>query len=283
MAELNLKIDDLNAQVARASVASTKKSLTDQADKLVEERKKLLADQQVKGWDKNPPDLQHITAMRGRIAELQKSKITVPLAVSIAEGGVPGSNREKIGDVPIYLRGEYQRPGPIAPRRFPVILAGEKQAPLGTRTSHSGRRELAEWIGSADNPLTGRVMVNRIWQQMIGRGLVRSPDNFGRLGDRPTHPELLDHLAVRFIRSGWSVKSLVRDIALSATFRQATFASPEATCADPENLGDFTHESPTFNVRRTSLYVAPTKQPPRGRRQRRAAFDDRRRVPTNHV
>ena len=236
LAELNLKIDDLNAQVARASVASTKKSLTDQADKLVEERKKLLADQQVKGWDKNPPDLQHITAMRGRIAELQKSKITAPLAVSIAEGGVPGSNREKIGDAPIYLRGEYQRPGPIAPRRFPVILAGEKQAPLGTRTSHSGRRELAEWIGSADNPLTARVMVNRIWQQMIGRGLVRSPDNFGRLGDRPTHPELLDHLAVRFIRSGWSVKSLARDIALSATFRQATFASPEATRADPENL-----------------------------------------------
>ena len=191
----------------------------------------LLADQQAKNWDKNPPDLQQITAMRAQIAELRKSKITAPLAVSIAEGGVPGSNREKIGDAPVYLRGEYQRPGPIAPRRFPVILAGEKQAPLGTRTSQSGRRELAEWIVSADNPLTARVMVNRIWQQMIGRGLVRSPDNFGRLGERPTHPELLDHLSVRFIRSGWSVKSLVRDIALSATFRQATFAAPEATRA----------------------------------------------------
>ncbi len=236
LAELNLKIDDLNAQVARTTVASTKKSLADQANKLVEERKKLLADQQAKNWDKNPPDLQQITAMRAQIAELQKSKITAPLAVSIAEGGVPGSNREKIGDAPVYLRGEYQRPGPIAPRRFPVILAGEKQAPLGTRTAQSGRRELAEWIVSADNPLTARVMVNRIWQQMIGRGLVRSPDNFGRLGERPTHPELLDHLSVRFIRSGWSVKSLVRDIALSATFRQATFAAPEATRADPDNL-----------------------------------------------
>ena len=236
LAELNLKIDDLNAQVARTTIASTKKSLTDQANKLVEERKKLLADQLTKGWDKNPTDLQQITAMRARIAELQKSKITVPVAVSIAEGGVPGSNREKIGDAPVYLRGEYQRPGPIAPRRFPVILAGEKQTPLGARTSQSGRLELAEWVASADNPLTARVMVNRIWQQMIGRGLVRSPDNFGRLGERPTHPELLDQLAIRFIRSGWSVKSLVRDIALSATFRQATFASPEATRADPENL-----------------------------------------------
>ena len=236
LAELNLKIDDLNAQVARTTVASTKKSLADQANKLVEERKKLLADQQAKNWDKNPPDLRQIMAMRAQIAELQKSKITAPLAVSIAEGGVPGSNREKIGDAPVYLRGEYQRPGPIAPRRFPVVLAGEKQAPLGTRTSQSGRRELAEWIVSADNPLTARVMVNRIWQQMIGRGLVRSPDNFGRLGERPTHPELLDHLSVRFIRSGWSVKSLVRDIALSATFRQATFAAPEATRADPDNL-----------------------------------------------
>lgn len=98
--------------------------------------------------------------MRSRIAELQKSKITAPLAVSIAEGGVPGSNREKIGDAPIYLRGEYQRPGPIAPRRFPVILAGEKQTPLGARTRQSGCRELAEWIASPDNPLTARVIIN---------------------------------------------------------------------------------------------------------------------------
>ena len=76
-------------------------------------------------------------------------------------------------------------------------------------------------------------MVNRIWQQMIGQGLVRSPDNFGRLGEPPTHPALLDHLARRFVKSGWSVKSLARDIALSATFRQASFTTPAIAQLDP--------------------------------------------------
>ncbi|MGN6135689.1 MAG: DUF1553 domain-containing protein, partial [Aureliella sp.] len=95
--------------------------------------------------------------------------------------------------------------------------------------------ELAEWIASAENPLTARVMVNRIWQQMIGRAIVRTPDNFGKLGDRPTHPELLDHLAQRFIDSGWSVKRVIRDIALSATFRQASFTSPDVASKDPDN------------------------------------------------
>jgi hypothetical protein len=148
---------------------------------------------------------------------------------------VPGSNREKIGDAPVYLRGEYQREGAIVPRRFPVVLAGDEQTPVGKQTKQSGRRELAEWIASADNPLTARVIVTRIWQQLIGRAIVRSPDNFGKLGDRPTHPELLDHLARRFIDGGWSVKRLVRDIALSATFRQASFTSPVVAQKDPDN------------------------------------------------
>src|SRR6185295_7544497 len=119
-----------------------------------------------------------IAALRKDIAELRKKKITGPAAVAMIEGGVPGSNREKIGDAPIYLRGEYQRPGPIVSRRFPTILAGDKQTPLSERTRESGRRELAAWVTAAENPLTARVMVNRIWQQMIGRGLVRTADNF---------------------------------------------------------------------------------------------------------
>ncbi|QDU27146.1 Planctomycete cytochrome C [Anatilimnocola aggregata] len=236
LAAVTTQLADLETQLKGAKTAASKKSLTDQIAKLKTEREKLLKDQQSNGWDQNPPELQEIAALRTEIAELRKQKVTAPAVVAIAEGGVPGSNREKIGDAPIYLRGEYQREGEVVPRRFPAILAGEKQASLGTQTKQSGRRELAEWIASADNPLTARVMVNRVWQQMFNKGLVRTADNFGRLGERPTHPELLDHLAQRFVASGWSVKHLVRDIALSATFQQTSFVSPEAARLDPDNL-----------------------------------------------
>lgn len=236
LADIVAQRADLDRQLARAATSTSKKSLTDQLAKLKSEHDKLLADQAKTKWNKNPPELKKIASLQSDIAKLKAQKITVPTAVSIAEGGVPGSKREKIGDAPVYLRGEYQREGAIVPRRFPTILAGDAQTPLGARTKQSGRRELAEWIASADNPLTARVMVNRIWQQMIGRGLVRSPDNFGRLGDRPTHPELLDLLARRFVDSGWSVKQLVRDIALSSTFRQTSFTSPELARRDPDNV-----------------------------------------------
>lgn len=255
------KLKDLDGQIERASAATSKKTLTDQADKLKAEQEKLLADQKEKGWDENPAELSEITALRQQVAERRKTKITAPLAVAIADGGVPGSNREKIGDAPVYLRGEYQRAGAIVPRRFPTILAGDQQTPVGQRTKQSGRRELAEWIASADNPLTARVMVNRIWQQLIGRGLVRSLDNFGRLGDRPTHPELLDHLAHRFVTSGWSVKSLVRQIVLSSTYRQASVVAPDTARVDPDNqtLGRMNRRRLTYEELRDSLMLVGGK------------------------
>jgi len=235
LAELTTQKADLEKQEAAAKSATDKKKIADQLAKVRPELEKLAADQAKRKWDKNPPEMREIAELRTKFADLAITHIAGRSVVSILEGGVPGSNRQKIGDAPVYLRGEYQREGAIVARRFPTILAGEKQTPLGKSTKESGRRELAEWIASADNRLTARVMVNRIWQQMIGRGLVRSPDNFGKLGDRPTHPELLDHLAMRFVESGWSVKSLVRDIALSSTFAQASFASPDVARDDPEN------------------------------------------------
>ncbi|QDU27182.1 Planctomycete cytochrome C [Anatilimnocola aggregata] len=235
LADLTKTFPDLEAQLAKATTSANKKKLNEQIAKAKAEQEKLTADQKSSGWEVNPPELQEIATIRAEIADLQKQKFKAPSAVSIREGGVPGSNRAKIGDAPIYLRGEYTREGEIVPRRFPTILAGEMQIPLGERTQQSGRRELAEWIASAENPLTARVMVNRVWQQLIGRGLVRSPDNFGKLGERPTHPELLDHLAQRFLASGWSVKQLVREIVLSATFRQASFVSAEEARLDPDN------------------------------------------------
>jgi hypothetical protein len=236
LADLTKSLPDLEAQLAKATTAANKKKLNEQIDKAKAEHEKLTADQKTAGWEINPPELAEIASIRAEIADLQKRKFQAPSAVAIQEGGVPGSNRAKIGDAPIYLRGEYTREGEVVPRRFPTILAGDEQVPISERTQQSGRRELAEWIASADNPLTARVMVNRVWQQLIGRGLVRSPDNFGRLGQPPTHPALLDHLALRFIASGWSVKQLVREIVLSATFRQASFVSAEEARLDPENV-----------------------------------------------
>jgi mono/diheme cytochrome c family protein len=132
----------------------------------------------------------------------------------------------------VYLRGNHDSLGEEAPPRFPAILSD------GTRqnfTHGSGRLELAEAIVDPRNPLTARVMVNRIWQHHFGQGLVRTPSNFGQLGDRPSHPELLDYLARRFVESKWSVKALHREIMLSAAYQLGTEYSAKAAAADPEN------------------------------------------------
>jgi hypothetical protein len=134
--------------------------------------------------------------------------------------------------VRIHHRGRYDRLGDVVPRRFPEILAGDRQSPI---TSGSGRLQLAEWLTRKDHPLTARVMVNRIWQYHFGEGIVRTPSNFGKLGERPSHPELLDYLADQFVRSGWSVKAMHRQIMLSATYQQASDADDATRKADPDN------------------------------------------------
>ncbi len=135
-------------------------------------------------------------------------------------------------DVRIHIRGNHQTLGEVAPRRFLQVLAGEDQPPI---RNGSGRLDLAEKIASPANPLTARVMVNRIWKHHFGYGLVRSTDNFGHTGDAPTHPELLDYLATRFIESGWSVKALQRMILLTSTYRMSSDENAAAAKADPQN------------------------------------------------
>jgi hypothetical protein len=152
--------------------------------------------------------------------------------MAVTEGGTRGGLFPGIQDVPIHIRGSYAKLGPVVPRRLPRFLAGENQPPI---THGSGRRELAAWIASPKNPLTARVIVNRVWQWHFGEGLVRTPSNFGLLSEPPTHPELLDWLASRFIEDGWSLKKLHRRIMLSATYRQASRVSREAFDRDPEN------------------------------------------------
>ena len=155
-------------------------------------------------------------------------------AMAAQEGAYPNSRLNKVGDMPIYLRGDYRTPGEVVPRGVLSVIAGKHAKPIGERTKQSGRLELAQWIADPENPLTARVMVNRIWQHHLGQAIVRTPNNFGALGQRPTHPALLDWLSKRFIDSGWSLKKLHREIVLSSTYRQDSNA-PESVATDPEN------------------------------------------------
>ena len=140
---------------------------------------------------------------------------------------------DKPADVNIALRGDPATPGELAPRRFLQVLCAGEPAPY---REGSGRAQFAEDV--INHPLAARVIVNRVWQGHFGKGLVRTPSNFGRMGERPTHPELLDELAARFIAGGWSLKNLHREILLSNAYGRA--AGPNAD-ADPDNklLGHF--------------------------------------------
>ncbi len=152
--------------------------------------------------------------------EAKLSHGPVAMAYGVAEG-TPHAAR-------IQIRGEPEKTGAEVPRGFIRVLGN---ASLPAEVSGSGRLELAHWITRPDNPLTARVMMNRVWQSHFGRGLVATPNDFGARSEPPTHPELLDHLAAQFTRSGWSLKAMHRLILLSATWQQAsatTAANPDA-------------------------------------------------------
>ena len=151
------------------------------------------------------------------------------IKVSMAHSLNDGTGR----DLKINLAGDPKKQGDLAPRGFPAILtSGQRKA---FETNGSGRRELADAIASEDNPLTARVMVNRVWAGHFGSGVVRTVSNFGELGDRPSHPELLDFLAMSLMESDWSLKQLHRQIMLSATYQQSTSSDASNMESDPEN------------------------------------------------
>jgi hypothetical protein len=134
----------------------------------------------------------------------------------------------------VFIRGSHKARGETVPRRFLEALAGP--SPLATGHG-SGRLELArQMIDPAVDPLLPRVLVNRVWHHLFGRGIVASTDNFGVLGEQPTHPELLDYLADRFVKEGWSVKKLIRALVLSSTYRMSSQADEAADRADPDDL-----------------------------------------------
>lgn len=188
------------------------------------------------------------------VTMLKRQTETARLALFEADGtpkqlAVCTLERSESRDSELFLRGEVDRPGVVVPRGLPSLLSGaptveESRHSLRESTSFrgakgddrgSGRRELADWIASAENPLTARVIVNRVWLHLFGQGLVATPDNFGLSGRTPSHPELLDHLATRFIQQGWSIKTLIRELMTSRIYALSTAREAKAFEIDPDN------------------------------------------------
>ena len=165
-----------------------------------------------------------IAKLTADLSALQKRKPASEMIHSVVE-------KKKPTDLKIHIRGSINNLGAIVPRGV-LQVANYGPAPK-MPSSSSGRLELANWIIDPANPLTSRVMANRVWHWLFGAGLVRTVDNFGTMGESPSHPELLDHLAVHFIQQGWSVKNLIRTIVLSRTYRLSSSRGKQPE--DPEN------------------------------------------------
>lgn len=164
--------------------------------------------------------------VEGKLETLDDQGQALPLTMGVLD-------QPEIHDVALLARGEIGRPGAIVPRAFPQALAVETS--LDIPQDQSGRLELARWLTDARQPLTSRVFVNRVWHHLFGAGLVATVDNFGTTGDAPSHPELLDTLAIEFVEDGWSLKRTVRRLVLSRTWRQASTYDPDSFLKDPEN------------------------------------------------
>ncbi len=180
------------------------------------------------------------SAARERIESLRaehdalarKPAVEIPRAVVVQDGGVPETRHAGFQDAAVFIRGNPANRGHVVPRGFPRVLGAGEPMPIGPG---SGRRELAAWLSSPSHPLTARVMVNRLWQHHFDAGIVPVEGGFGLRGEPPNHPGLLDHLASRFIESGWSVKAMHRLMMRSSTYRQGSRAEESSLAADPGN------------------------------------------------
>ena len=177
-------------------------------------------------------------ALEGQISPaakkaLAKSRVDFWSGSALAMGA---RDRSKPADAKINIKGDSKKPGKAVPRGFlGAVQLNPGETVPEIPPGQSGRLQLARWLAHPDHPLTARVMVNRIWQHLFGAGIVPTVDEFGVFGTRPTHPELLDHLALRFRENGWSVKTMIRGIVLSRSYGLASAAPTDLVKADPEN------------------------------------------------
>jgi mono/diheme cytochrome c family protein len=173
------------------------------------------------------PSQGRLRELRTKVEQwLEKGPGAPPRAHTLVDRPVPVASR-------VFRRGNPNNPGEFVPRRFLAVLSGPGRTPF---RQGSGRLELARAVADPRNPLTARVLVNRVWMHHFGRPLVGTPSDFGLRSDPPSHPDLLDHLASEFVRDGWSIKRLHRRILLSAAWRQASLDRPECRKVDPENI-----------------------------------------------
>ncbi|MDB5306147.1 MAG: Planctomycete cytochrome [Gemmataceae bacterium] len=188
--------------------------------------------------------------------------LTDPAQRGLAAHGV--RDAKVVTDTEVRIRGEAEKLGPVVPRGFLTALTVPEARPINPH--QSGRLELARWLTGENNALTPRVAVNRVWAHLFGRGLVSTVDNFGTTGDKPSHPELLDHLAGRFVRDGWSVKKLVRAIALSRAYQLSADATEAHRRLDPANALVWRHSPRRLTAdefRDATLAAAGTLDPKR--------------------
>lgn len=219
--ELQKKIDEKKAELeaAQEALAAVRDGLKEKGNA-----------------EKQPKTLQQARqAMRKKQAELVA--LTDPAKLGPVALGVRES--KTVGDTEVRIRGEAEKLGPLVQRGFLTLLdhVPSKQIEEG----RSGRYELAKWLTNRSNPLTSRIAVNRIWQHLFGEGIVTTVDNFGSTGDIPSHPELLDYLANKFVEDGWSFKKLIRHLVLTRTYQLASTANESALAADPANRHQWRH------------------------------------------
>lgn len=175
-----------------------------------------------------------------------------PIAVGVRDSQV-------VADTEIRIRGEAEKLGPVVPRGVLSVVQFSGQPQINPQ--HSGRLELALWVTHEQNALAQRVIANRVWQHLFGKALVQSVDNFGTTGDTPSHPELLDHLAGRFVRDGWSIKKLIRTLVLTRAYQLSATATEEHLRKDPANRLVWRHSPRRLTseeLRDATLHIAGT-------------------------
>jgi hypothetical protein len=198
ISKLKAKLQEIEQQVKDADEESQKKALNTQLSEAKQ-------------------------ALKRAQDERQAFEATIPVAMVMKE-------KAERRPAHMLIRGAYDNPGEEVERDSPAFLPSMKK-----RDGTKSRMELAEWFVSAENPLTARVAVNRFWQQVFGVGIVKTAEDFGAQGDWPSHPDLLDHLAVSLVKSGWSTKELMKQIVMSETYKQSSAATPAEFESDPEN------------------------------------------------
>jgi len=174
--------------------------------------------------------------IEGELEKVDENGRALPLTMGVLDA-------KNIHDAPLFDRGDVHKPKDRVARRFPESIAlssdpdavSVRVASTAIPSDQSGRLQFARWLTHPRHPLTARVIVNRVWSHLLGEGLVRTVDNFGSTGERPSHTQLLDYLAVQFVNNGWSIKRFVREIVLTRTYRQASTFRREAFLKDPDN------------------------------------------------